>query len=113
MTQRHLRLFTVLFIALPAVLASAAEATIEVPERSPPRQDLIDSRDTVRKAERDRMYMQLLQQRQILAELRQRYSEQHPDVVATSRRVAELEARLREQGLLTTPPEGFRKDPPR
>jgi hypothetical protein len=113
MTRRYLQLCTVLFFAASAASAGAAQATIDVPERPPPRQDLIDSRSAVRQAEVGRLTRQLQQERQKLSELRQRFTDQHPDVMSTSRKIADLEARLLELGVRTTPPERFQNAPPR
>jgi uncharacterized protein involved in exopolysaccharide biosynthesis len=111
MKPRYLQLSSVLFFALSAASAGAAEATIGVTEPLQPRQDLIDSRDTIRNAESDRMLKQLQQERQKLAQLKRTLTDRHPEVMMTSKRIADLEARLREQGVLTTPPEGLQKAP--
>lgn len=89
--------------ALPAALSPDA------PARPPPQQSLIDSRPMLRAAERTRVYAQLLQERQRLGELRRGLGDQHGDVKASEKKVTELEARLRELGLIIVVPEGSRR----
>jgi len=75
----------------------------DIPEQAQPRQDLIDSRPNVarnakeqRLAEQLRLTTELLKERQNRVNLRLTYSDEHPAVMQSNRKMEELEKRLRE-----------------
>lgn len=111
MKLRNLPSICVLAAGYASSCALAAEATIDPPERSPPRQDLIDSRDIVRNAEAGRLLKELDAERQKRARLQKIYTDAHPDLLLSARKIAELEARLGALGVRTTPPPGAGKSP--